>query len=180
MLSSAPDLGNLDPQTYGEMRRIASRLARRGAHSSLTATALLHDIWIKLRQAGNLRVQSRAHLAALVAKAAREIATDALRKRLTRKRNADGIVDIRLDDIPVRQLSAELIVQLTEALDALEEKDPRMARLFEARCFARMTVAEISEEFDIPSRSVERSLSFSRAWFSARLRSSRPGGDGLS
>ncbi len=170
-------LGDLDPKTYGELRRIASRLARRGAHSSLTATALLHDVWIKLRQAGNLRVTSRAHLAALVVKTAREVITDALRKRLARKRNVEGFVDVRLDDLPVRQVSAELLLQIGEALEALERKDTRMARLFEARYFARMTVAEIAEEFDIPVRSVERSLEFSRAWFGARIRSSRPGGD---
>jgi RNA polymerase sigma factor (TIGR02999 family) len=175
---SNPTLRDLDPATYAELRKIASRLARRNAHATLTATALLHEVWIKLRKAENLRVSSRAHLAALVVKTAREVTADALRRRVSRKRRTDGIVDIPLDDLPFRQVSAELLLQVNEALDALEREDERMARLFEARYFARMSVAEIAEEFEIPIRSVERSLAFSRAWFGARLRSSPPKGDG--
>ena len=43
-----------------------------------------------------------------------------------------------------------------------------MARIFEARYFVGMTAAEISEEFEIPLRTAERSLAYSRACGSRR------------
>ena len=166
---STPTL-DLDEETYAELKQIAARLARRRMNPALSATSLLHDVWLKLRKSARLRISSRSHLAALVVKTAREVMTDALRSRLARKRDG-ALVDLPLDELPVRHVSAETILQVTEALAALEQQDERMARLCEARYFARMSVAEISEEFEIPVRSVERSLAYARAWLEARLQS---------
>jgi RNA polymerase sigma factor (TIGR02999 family) len=178
--SPAPDLANIDKATYDEMRRIAGRLVRRGRNPTLNATALLHEVWIKMQKASNLRIASRAHFVATVIKVARELTTDSIRKRLARKRNGGAVVPLYLDGLPARQVSAETILQISQALTALEQKDERMARIFEARYFVGMSAAEISEEFEIPLRTAERSLAYSRAWFETRLRAKPPEAKGES
>jgi RNA polymerase sigma factor (TIGR02999 family) len=171
-------LGEIDDETYREMHRIASRLVARGPNPTLGATALFHEVWMKLRKASRLRVTSRAHFVALVVKTASQVTTDSLRRRLARKRNAGAFVELHLDNLPARQLSAETVLQVRQALAALERLDEPMVRVFEARHILGMSVAEIAAEFDMSVRSVERSLAFSRAWLGDWVERSAPRGEG--
>lgn len=167
--SSRLALERLDEAVYVELKRIASRVARRTPHSTLNTTALLHEAWLKLRKASRLEIGSREHFVALVIKALREAATDAARRRLARKRNAGSPVEIPLDDLPIRQAEAETLLAVHEALSALAQDDERAARVMEARYFGRLSVQEIADEFRLSVSSVERGLAFGKAWLARWL-----------
>lgn len=170
----APDLATLDPATYDELKRIAARMASRYRHPTLTATMLLHEGWMKLQKSAGLRISSRGHFVALVVQTFTQLITDRLRRRLARKRDGGAMVPLTLEALATREVSVEMALQISLALEELERRDPLMARLCEARYFVGMSVAEIATEFEIPKRTVERSLQFGRAWFETQVRSRRP------
>jgi RNA polymerase sigma factor (TIGR02999 family) len=154
----------LDDLLYAELKRVASRVARKRALNTLGTTGLLHEAWLRLRKASRLRVGSRQHFVALVIKAIREAAADAARRRGAQKRSASRTFDIDCDELPARHEPAELILTVNQGLAVLEAEDPQAARVLEARYFARMTTEEVASEFELSVRTVERSQAFGRAW----------------
>jgi RNA polymerase sigma factor (TIGR02999 family) len=169
----APDLATLDPATYEKLRRIAARMVGRYRHPTLTATMLLHEGWLKLQKSTELRIQSRKHFVSLVVCTFRQLITDRLRSRMARKRDGGPMVPLTLDGLAGREMSVETLLQISQAVDALAQRDPLLARLCEARYFVGMSVAEIATEFEMPKRTVERSLQFVRAWFETQVRGRR-------
>lgn len=169
--ADAPTLRNLDDALYDEVRRIAAKFAQRGPNPTFSATVLVHEAWVRLL-ATNPKIYSRTHLLALLVTAAHRSAIDALRARLAQKRRVE-LVDYNLDALHARHISAETLAALSEAFDALERKDPKMAALYAAESLG-MKVAEIATEFEISSRTVGRSLLFARGWMKERLRGKGP------
>lgn len=53
---------------------------------------------------------------------------------------------------------------LDEALDLLEKRDPRQARVVELRYFGGLSVEEVGSTLGISPRSVKRDWSLARLW----------------
>ncbi|MBZ5609709.1 MAG: hypothetical protein LAP38_15725 [Acidobacteriia bacterium] len=61
------------------------------------------------------------------------------------------------------------IVKLDEALSALEEFDPKKARLVELRYFAGLSVPQTAELMGLSERTVKREWAIARGWLFERL-----------
>ena len=155
---------------YAELRTLARRQrARSRPGATLSTTVLVHEAFLKLAQGRAVPVQDREHFFALAARAMRQILVDAARARAAEKRGGGAIaVELGEGDAAVAAI-ADDVVALDRALARLEEVDPMLARLVEARFFAGFTDAELAHAFDRNERTVRRDWQRARAFLLREL-----------
>jgi len=152
------------PLVYDELRQIASRRQPRGqADPTLSATALVHEAYLKLFDRSRLEFADRQHFFAVAARAMRQIAVDYARKRGSLKRGGDRrAVDLD-SQLPAPDERAEEVLAIDQALGRLAEIDERLVRVVELRFFAGLTEAEIAEALGRDERTVRRDWRKARA-----------------
>lgn len=125
---------------------------------------LVHETYLRLVRAGELRIETRRHFFALAAQAMRRILVDEARARSAAKRPPRRS-QITLDDVGLAQDAiAEELLALDRALDRLAELDPRQARIVEWRFFGGLTEEEVAEALELTSRTIRREWNKARAF----------------
>lgn len=163
---SAGQLGAADELfavLYDELRRVAGALMRaeRGSHT-LQATALVHEVWLRLADAGDGQWEGRGHFLRVASRAMRNLLVDHARARGTAKRGG-GHERQALDEmVAIYEDRGIDLLALHEALADLGAMDEQLAHLVELRFFAGLENRETAEVLGISLRSTER------GWFSAR------------
>ena len=163
-------LERLTERVYSELRRMARRYLkseRRG--NSLQATALVHEVYLRLVDINNVEWRGRAQFFAMAGQMMRRILVDAARAKGARKRGSRAI-HVDLDATAV--LAAEpdrALVALDDALTAFSEIAARQAQVVELRYFGGLTEAEIASVLDISARTVRRDWEFARLWLAREL-----------
>ena len=162
-------LGDLVPLVYADLRRIAARRLRSEKRShTLSATALVHECYMRLVDQTSAHWHNRAQFFAIASEQMRRILVDHARKRRAAKR--DGGVQITLDDAVATAAARSLdILALDGALDELQKLDPRAARVVEMRFFGGLSIDEAAFALGISSATVEREWATARAWLFQRL-----------
>jgi RNA polymerase sigma factor (TIGR02999 family) len=156
---------NLIPLVYDQLRRTARSLLRneRGDHT-LQPTALVNDALMRLIGKECLEWQSRAQFFAVSSKIMRHILIDHARAHGADKRGGE-FQKISLDHVFAYEWrQADSFLSLNEALDRLQEFDPRLCSVVEMRFFAGMTEEEISDVLKVSVRTVKRDWQFARDW----------------
>lgn len=156
---------NLIPLVYDQLRRTARSLLRneRGDHT-LQPTALVNDALMRLIGKECLEWQSRAQFFAVSSKIMRHILIDHARAHSADKRGGE-FQKISLDHaFAYEWRQADSFLSLNEALDRLQEFDPRLCSVVEMRFFAGMTEEEISDVLKVSVRTVKRDWQFARDW----------------
>jgi RNA polymerase sigma-70 factor, ECF subfamily len=169
-------LDRLTPLVYNELRQIAGRyVVKERIDRQLNATALVHEAYVKLVDAGSVDWQDRAHFFAIAARIMRRILVDAARVRSAAKRGGSvaplAKSSATLDQLPAPETdrSAE-ICALDDALEALAILDPRRARVVELRFFGGLSVEETAVALSISPQTVMRHWKVARAWLARELR----------
>jgi RNA polymerase sigma-70 factor (ECF subfamily) len=156
---------NLIPLVYDQLRRTARSLLRneRGDHT-LQPTALVNDALMRLIGKECLEWQSRAQFFAVSSKIMRHILIDHARAHGADKRGGE-FQKISLDHVFAYEWrQADSFLSLNQALDRLQEVDPRLCSVVEMRFFAGMTEEEISDVLKVSVRTVKRDWQFARDW----------------
>lgn len=153
----------LSNEVYQRLRRIAeARMAKLPSdHTTLQPTMLVHEAWIQLTK-GERSWQNQGHFIASATLTMRRILIDHIRKKATiRKSIGDKVDDVELlrEKTPEKQL-----MELDEAIDALEISYPLHARIVVAKFYGGLLTKEIAEELNIGERSVERYWAFAKVW----------------
>ena len=123
-------LERLLPLVYADLRRIAARqLKSERAGHTLSATAVVHEAYLRLAGHSRLRVEDRAHFVAVAAGQMRRILVDHARRRSALKRG--GLeVRVTLDEELAAGAARDLdLLSLDLALEELAALDPRVARI---------------------------------------------------
>jgi RNA polymerase sigma factor (TIGR02999 family) len=176
--SSGITVDQLLGAVYSELRNVARmRLARQPPGSTLSATALVHEVWLRMKGSGSIRWRSRNEFFAAAAVLMRNILVDRAREKATRKRGGDR----KRSDVTPGQLSAPLpsadLLALREALVDLEREDPRSARLVALRFFVGMTIEEAAQVLGVSARTARSDWTFARAWLYDRVGSEEKSAD---
>jgi RNA polymerase sigma factor (TIGR02999 family) len=161
----------LIPLVYHELRRLANLYMRRerGDHT-LQPTALVHEAYLKLVNQRSVTWQSKAHFLGVAAQVMRRILTDHARGHLCEKRKGGQQV-IPLDEALVFSTEqSQDFLMLDEALDRLEEMDPRQSRIVELRFYGGLTVEETAGVLGVSPKTVKRDWSMAKAWLHGELR----------
>jgi RNA polymerase sigma factor (TIGR02999 family) len=156
------------PLVYDELRKLAAaRMASERADHTLSATALVHEAYLRL--VGDQHFEGRAHFFAAAAEAMRRVLVDHSRNRARLKRGG-GKNQIDLDRLtdPAAATDEDLLA-LDEALDRLARRYPQAAEIVKLRFFAGMTLDEAAETMGLSLRTANRHWAFARAWLAAAL-----------
>jgi RNA polymerase sigma factor (TIGR02999 family) len=163
-------LARLTEHVYPELRVMARRYMKNQAEgNSLQATALVHEVYLRLVDVTNVEWQARAQFFAIAAQMMRRILVDAARTRGSRRR--DGIpVKVNLDETAlVSSAPDRSILALDEALTGFSQVAPRQAKVVELRYFGGLTEEEIVAALNISPRTVRRDWDLARAWLLREL-----------
>ncbi len=163
-------LDRLVPLVYDELRRVARRhLRREQPGHALQATALVHEVYMRLVDVDRLTLKNRTHFFAVAAKLMRQILVDHARLQRADKRGG-GVTMLSLDEVsPAAQATSVDVLALDEALDALSSIDDRQCRVVELRFFAGLKIDEAADALEISPATVEREWALAKAWLHRRL-----------
>jgi RNA polymerase sigma factor (TIGR02999 family) len=110
-------LEHLTPLVYKELHSLARRhMARENEGHTLQATALIHEVYLRLVEFRSVRWQDRAHFFAACSQLMRRILIDFARSRASLKRGGNEH-KLRLDEALV--VSADVPAQLLDLEEAL-------------------------------------------------------------
>ena len=161
----------LTEHVYAELRLMARRYMKDEAQgNTLQATALVHEVFLRLVDVANVEWQTRAQFFAIAAQMMRRILVDAARTRGSRRRG--GIPPkVNLDESAILSSAPDRsILALDEALTAFSQVAPRQAKIVELRYFGGLTEEEIVAALKISPRTARRDWHFARAWLLRELR----------
>jgi RNA polymerase sigma factor (TIGR02999 family) len=165
-------LERLTPLVYDELRRLAHNYMRaeRGSHT-LQATAVVHEAFMRLIHA-NVALQDRGHFFALASRLMRRVLVDHAKSRSRSKRNA-GIRELigdEMDDVlPPMDFD---VVALDDALEGLQQMEPRLAQVIELHYFGGLTYDQIAAAVGKSAATVDRDIRLARAWLLNEIGSS--------
>jgi len=163
-------LDKLAEHVYPEFRRMARRhLKNEGRGNTLQATALIHEVYLRLVEVTDVEFHARAQFFALAAQMMRRILVDAARARGSHKRG--GIKPkVNIDEIAVLSPATDrCILALDDALTAFSELAPRQAKVVELRYFGGLTEEEIVAALEVSPRTVQRDWGLAKAWLLREL-----------
>ena len=157
---------------YEDLKQLAAaRLGRLGPGQTLQATALVHEVWVRLGGATPPSFDSRAHFFGAAANAMRNILVDQARKKDRLRRNAGQKAATLTADLAVDEDGSRIdMLALDEALEAFTKEYERPARVVMLRFFAGLTIAQIAELLGVTGRTVDREYLFARTWLRRQLR----------
>jgi RNA polymerase sigma factor (TIGR02999 family) len=159
------------PLVYDELRKLAAqRLSQEKPGQTLQATALVHDVYIRLVDTG--RVQhwnSRGHFFAAAAEAMRRI----LVERARQKQSVKGGGQLRRVELPDEHLAAPDVsidlIALDEALNKLADVDRRKAELVKLRYFAGLTIRQAAAALGIAESTADADWAYAKSWLRLAL-----------
>ena len=161
-------LERLVPLVYDELRQVARRqLNRESPGHTLSATALVHEVYLRLLQQRQLAADDRDSFLAIAAQTMRRILVDhaRARRRLKRGGNERPIQLETGDDVPLlTDVEADEVLAIDLALERLAQIDERAHRVIECRIFAGLTLEETAQALSISSKSVQRTWTTALAW----------------
>ena len=167
----ATALDRLVPLVYDELRRVArGHLRREAPGHALQATALVHEVFLRLVDTDRTTLQSRTHFFAMSARLMRQILVDHARRQRADKRGGGATVISLEEAFPAAaQTSSVDVLALDEALDALSSFDARQCRVVELRFFAGLNIPEAADALGVSTATVEREWALAKAWLHRRL-----------
>jgi len=157
------------PLVYEELRKLAAaKLAHEKPGQTLSATALVHEAYLRL--VGSQKWDGRGHFFAAAAEAMRRILIQNVRRKRAQKRGG-GIGAVQLADADLAAQDSTIdIVALSDALDLLAVEDPLAAALAKIRIFAGLSVDEAAAALGLPHTTAYRQWTYAQAWLRAKLR----------
>jgi RNA polymerase sigma factor (TIGR02999 family) len=157
--------GRLFDLVYADLKRLAHyRLFRSGGVAEMHTTALVHESFLRLVDAGQLQVTDRNAFFGYVGRVMRSVVVDHLRELQADKRGGGqalvtlttGIEGVAVDD--------QQILAIHDALQTLERIAPAYHQLVDMRYFAGLSVREVAELRGVSTRSIEREWEKARAF----------------
>ena len=152
-------LNQLLPLVYTELRRMAQRHLRgeRAGHT-LQATALVHEVYLRLIDQRKVDWRNRAHFFGVSARVMRRILVDHARSHNAVKRG-DGQPRVSIDEaMEVAAPDGVPILALDQALERLTKIDEGLAKMVELRAFGGMTIDEAACVLNVSASTAKRTL----------------------
>jgi len=149
---------------YDELRRIAQRELRRvGPALTLSATTLLHEVYLNLREREGVRFPDRPRFLAYASRAMRGLIIDYARSRQALKRGAGFEITTLPTEVAEDVAECAELNRLSDALDQLETVDARLAQVVDLKYFSGFSFGDIAALWGVSERTVQRD------WQKARL-----------
>jgi RNA polymerase sigma factor (TIGR02999 family) len=162
------------PLVYARLHALATASMRGGrGDATLQPTALVNELYVRLSTADPPDWNDRNHFYSFCVRTMRWILNDHTRFLLREKRRVDLLFPLT-DDIPWLGERDHDALDLDRALSKLETLNPRQARVLELRVYLGCTAEETAVILNVSKPTVDRDLTFVRAWLCRELRPLAP------
>ena len=172
--SKRPPVDDLFERVYGQLRALAQKQmnAERPGHT-LSATALVHEAYVRLLGPRQVAWQAEAHFFFAAAEAMRRILIDHARARCTARRGGPEArrAALRLTELPdpASETDCAGFLILDETISRLEGADPQAAAVVRLRYFGGLSIEETARVLGVSEPTVKRAWAFARAWLKETL-----------
>ncbi|HYK37810.1 sigma-70 family RNA polymerase sigma factor [Alloacidobacterium sp.] len=152
------------PLVYKELHRLASSYMRRERPDhTLQATALINEAYLRLVN-NEIDWQGRQHFIVVAANVMRRVLVDHARAHHAERRGGQlQRVELK-EELAISEKRSSEVLALHEALNHLDELNPRQAKVVELRYFGGLSIEEIGNILNISERSVKRDWALARIW----------------
>lgn len=150
---------------YDELHSLAAqKLNRERPGHTLQATALVHEVYLRLLGPGNADWQNRRHFFGAAAEAMRRILIERARRK-GRLRHGGGLKQVPLDGLDVVEPpeSTDLLA-LDDALRRLTAEDAVKAELVKLRYFAGVPLEQAADMLGLSRATAYRYWTYAKAW----------------
>lgn len=156
---------------------------RGGAGHTLSATALVHEAYLKLVGPREIPWANRAHFDAAAVEAMRRLLVDHARAKHRQKRGGPVQHRVDLDRAPAlphadappdADPDADRVLALDDAFRRLEQQDPRLAAVAKLRFYIGLSVQESALALGVSERTIKTDWAFAKAWLSRELGQTPP------
>ena len=154
-----------------QLHLIAARLMQRERRDhTLEPNAVVNELYLRLLGSQPISYENRAHFFAIAAQTIRRILIDHARARVAEKRGGEQ-QRVPLTDVGgwCAAIPSEQLLDLDTLLSALEQTDPRAARVVELRFFGGLREEDVAEVLKVSVITVKRDWKAARAWLAVRL-----------
>ena len=156
---------------YEELRALAHRLLGRGG-GTLRTTALVHEVFLKLRAGTSADAFTQAHLMNLAARTMRQVLVDAARKRASEKHGGDWeriSLSMPRAEADAGQEPALDVLAIEQSLVRLEAESPMLAQVVHLHFYGGLSFPEMSALLGVNERTLFRYWRTARAQIHADL-----------
>lgn len=161
------------PMVYEELRQLAAnRMQHERDNHTLTPTALVHEAYLRLTgKPDDVKWNGQGHFFAAASEAMRRILIDHARKKNATKRGGKNHKFDLAESWLVLETGPTELIELDDALTALERADAEAALLVKLRFFAGMTNDQAAEHLKCSPRKADMLWAFARSWLKRELSS---------
>lgn len=150
-------------ELYEGLKAVARRELAHFSTETLNATALVHELFLRIAGNPDIHFESNPQLFYYAARAIRHILIDHARHQLSTKATRRAL------STEEATTSATRAIQIDIALDALEATQARAARVVELHYFAGLPLHRVAELLRITRRTADRDWSFAKSFLLARV-----------
>jgi RNA polymerase sigma factor (TIGR02999 family) len=152
------------------LRKLArAHLAREKGGHTLPATALVHELYVRLWKQRDAGLETREQFFALAARMLRRILVDHARRRHASKRGG-AAPKVELDAaVSIGEPRYEDSLEMDDALASLEAVDARAARILDLHYYLGLSANEISELMQLEPAAIYQEIRTAKAWLKRHL-----------
>lgn len=155
---------------YARLKAMAGKQLGKGAHGTLDTTALVHDLYLRVRGQGEIAFAHPNQFFTYAARAMRHLLADRARDRLRLRAGGEWQrTTLTASDYRLAIDSAEEALTLEQALQRLSDADARAAKVVELTWFAGLGQEQIAEILDVARITIARDWRFARAFLKDEL-----------
>ncbi len=163
---------------YKDLRRVAHARLRDSAperDALLNTTMLVHESYERFSRLAQLDVNDRPHFMAYASRVMRSVIIDFARERLAERRGG-GAAHVAIttgfgNSLPDPRSNADPeVLRVHDALQELQQIEPRLAQVVEMRYYGGMDNGEIAQALAVSLRTVERDWERARLFLYATLK----------
>jgi len=161
---------NVIQAAYEDLRRLASaKMSDERQNHTLTSTALVHEVSIKMLNESRVPIANRGQFFAYASKAMRNLLIDHARTKGRQKRGGDR-QRFEFDEALVACAEQkDDFLALNDALEALAQLEPRKAQVVEMRYFGGMSNQEIASALGSSLATGKRDWTVAKTWLMREL-----------
>ncbi|MBS0367500.1 MAG: sigma-70 family RNA polymerase sigma factor [Proteobacteria bacterium] len=161
-------LDDLLSHLYRDIHAIATRQLRSERGLTIRPTALVHEVYLRLKGLNELRWNDRAHFLSMAARVTRQALVDEARRRRADKRSGGAQVTLNDENLGGTDTAFDAL-HVDDLLNELKGFDEVAAEVVSLRVFGGLSVEEVAEVLAVSVATVHRRWASGKTWLAHEL-----------
>jgi RNA polymerase sigma-70 factor, ECF subfamily len=153
---------------YGDIHAIAVRQLACESYLTIRPTALVHEVYLRLSEYGQMQWQDRAHFLSMAARVTRQALVDEARRRRAAKRDGGRAVTLSDTNLGMSEDAYDAL-DVDTLIGELQQFDAVAADIVSLRIFGGLSIEEAAEVLELSMATVNRRWVTGKAWLAREL-----------